>query len=50
LKLAVLASDYPYRTASEHVAQLEAGRVFTPPELAVLYRGNVARGLPGLLT
>jgi predicted TIM-barrel fold metal-dependent hydrolase len=45
----LFGTDYPFRTPLEHVQALEAGKVFSPAELAGLYRGNVARGLPSLL-
>jgi predicted TIM-barrel fold metal-dependent hydrolase len=45
----VFGTDYPFRTPAEHVAQLESGGVFNAAELAGLYHGNVARGLPELL-
>jgi 6-methylsalicylate decarboxylase len=44
----VFGTDYPFRTPSEHVAQLESSKVFSPTELAQLYRGNVMRDLPTL--
>jgi predicted TIM-barrel fold metal-dependent hydrolase len=46
----VFGTDYPFRTPLEHVQSLEAGKVFNAAELTGLYRGNVARALPGLLT
>jgi predicted TIM-barrel fold metal-dependent hydrolase len=45
----VFGTDYPFRTAVEHVEALEAGRVFRGAELAALYRGNVARSMPQLV-
>lgn len=46
----VFGSDYPFRTPAEHVKALEAGEVFTRQELQDLYRGNLQRALPALLT
>jgi 6-methylsalicylate decarboxylase len=46
----VFGSDYPFRTPAEHVGALEAGAVFTRPELQDLYRGNLLRLWPALLT
>ena len=43
----VFGTDYPFRTASEHVSALEGGGVFDAGELAGIWRGNVARILPG---
>jgi 6-methylsalicylate decarboxylase len=45
----VFGTDYPFRTMSEHVAQLESGKVFRGAELTALYRGNVVKALPGLM-
>lgn len=45
----VFGTDYPFRTMSEHVAQLESGKIFKGAELAALYRGNVVKALPGLM-
>jgi predicted TIM-barrel fold metal-dependent hydrolase len=45
----VFGTDYPFRTPLEHVQSLEKGGVFSDAELTQLYRGNVARGMPGLL-
>jgi predicted TIM-barrel fold metal-dependent hydrolase len=45
----VFGTDFPFRTPAEHVAQLESTGVFSRPELDGIYRGNVARALPGLL-
>ena len=44
----VFGTDYPFRTSLEHVRALEAGKVFKPPELAALYRGNVSQRLAEL--
>lgn len=44
----VFGTDYPFRSSLEHVRGLEGGKVFAPPELAALYRGNVALRLPEL--
>jgi len=46
----VFGSDYPFRTPEEHVEALETGGVFTRRELQDLYRGNLQRALPALLT
>src|SRR6185437_3479107 len=46
----VFGSDYPFRTPVEHVNALEAGGVFTRPELQDLYHGNLQRALPALLS
>ena len=46
----VFGSDYPFRTPAEHVKALEAGGVFTRSELQNLYRGNLQRVLPALLS
>jgi 6-methylsalicylate decarboxylase len=46
----VFGSDYPFRTPVEHVEALEAGGVFTRPELQDLYHGNLQRALPALLS
>jgi 6-methylsalicylate decarboxylase len=45
----VFGTDYPFRTMSEHVAQLESGKVFKGADLTALYRGNVVKALPGLM-
>lgn len=45
----VFGTDYPFRTSLEHVQGLESGDVFHGPELAAIYRGNVARLLPDLV-
>ena len=44
----VFGTDYPFRTSLDHVRGLEGGRVFDRPELAAIYRGNVARHLSEL--
>ncbi len=46
----VFGSDYPFRTPAEHVKALEAGGVFSRAELQDVYRGNVQRALPALLS
>jgi 6-methylsalicylate decarboxylase len=42
----VFGSDFPYRTAKEHVDGLEACGVFDSAQLDAIARGNVARLLP----
>ena len=44
----VFGTDYPFRTSADHVRGLETGKVFAPQEIAAIYRGNVATGLPQL--
>jgi len=46
----VFGSDYPFRTPVEHVKALEAGGVFTRSELQDVYRRNLERLLPTLLS
>lgn len=46
----VFGSDYPFRTPAEHVKGLEGGGVFSAVEINSLYRGNVERSLPTLLS
>jgi predicted TIM-barrel fold metal-dependent hydrolase len=46
----VFGTDYPFRTISDHVAALAAGKIFTPAELTAIYRGNIAKKLPSLLS
>lgn len=46
----VFGSDYPFRTPVDHVHALEAGGIFGRSELQDLYRGNLERGLPALLS
>jgi predicted TIM-barrel fold metal-dependent hydrolase len=46
----VFGTDYPFRTPLEHVKALEAGGVFDRKELRGLYRGNIERALPALLS
>jgi len=46
----VFGSDYPFRTPAEHVKALEQGGVFSRSELQDLYRGNLQRALPALLS
>jgi 6-methylsalicylate decarboxylase len=46
----VFGTDYPFRTPLEHVKALEAGGVFNRQELRGLYRGNIERALPALLS
>ncbi len=41
----VFGTDYPFRSSLDHVTGLEAGKVFDHPELAAIYRGNVAKHL-----
>jgi predicted TIM-barrel fold metal-dependent hydrolase len=48
LERIVFGTDYPFRTSADHVRGLETGKVFAPQEIAAIYRGNVARGLPQL--
>ncbi len=45
----VFGTDYPFRTSLDHVTGLETGKVFDRQEIAAIYRGNVAKGLSGLL-
>ncbi len=45
----VFGSDYPFRTAREHVQGLESAKVYTGSELKGIYAGNVGRFLPELL-
>ena len=45
----VFGTDYPFRTSLDHVTGLETGKVFDRREIAAIYRGNVAKGLPELL-
>ena len=45
----VFGTDYPFRTSLDHVTGLETGKVFDKAEIAAIYRGNVAKGLPALL-
>jgi predicted TIM-barrel fold metal-dependent hydrolase len=45
----VFGTDYPFRTSADHVRGLETGKVFAPQEIAAIYRGNVAKGLPQLI-
>jgi predicted TIM-barrel fold metal-dependent hydrolase len=45
----VFGTDYPFRTSLDHVRGLEDGNVFDRPELAAIYRGNVARHLSELV-
>ncbi len=42
----VFGTDYPFRTAGEHVSALESGGVFSDAELKGIWRGNAARVLP----
>jgi len=44
----VFGTDYPFRTSADHVRGLETGKVFASQEIAAIYRGNVAKGLPQL--
>ena len=41
----VFGTDYPFRTAIEHVTALEQGRVFSQDELRGIWRGNAAKAL-----
>jgi 6-methylsalicylate decarboxylase len=45
----VFGSDYPFRTAREHVQGLESANVYSGSELKGIYAGNVGRFLPELL-
>jgi predicted TIM-barrel fold metal-dependent hydrolase len=45
----VFGSDFPFRTALEHVQGLEAAQVYTGEELRGIHAGNVGRFLPELL-
>jgi len=49
LERIVFGTDYPFRTSADHVRGLETGKVFAPQEIAAIYRGNVAKGLPQLV-
>ena len=42
----VFGTDFPFRTAAEHVDSLERGKVFDRAELDAIYRGNANRLLP----
>ena len=42
----VFGTDYPFRTAGEHVTALEQGKVFSQDEMRGIWRGNAARILP----
>ena len=42
----VFGTDFPFRTASDHVQGLESGKVFDQGELAQIYRTNTARLIP----
>ncbi len=44
----VFGTDYPFRSSLDHVTGLEDGKVFDRPELALIYRGNVANHLSEL--
>jgi len=45
----VFGSDYPFRTALDHVKGLEAAKVYTASEIQGIHSGNVRRHLPELL-
>jgi predicted TIM-barrel fold metal-dependent hydrolase len=45
----VFGSDYPFRTALEHVQGLESAKVYRTDELKGIHAGNVERFLPELL-
>ena len=45
----VFGSDFPFRTALEHVQGLESAKVYSGSELKGIYAGNVGRFLPELL-
>jgi predicted TIM-barrel fold metal-dependent hydrolase len=45
----VFGTDYPFRSSLDHVMGLEAGKVFDRPELAAIYRGNLAMHLSELV-
>jgi 6-methylsalicylate decarboxylase len=45
----VFGSDFPFRTALEHVQGLESAKVYTATELKGIYAGNVGRYMPELL-
>jgi predicted TIM-barrel fold metal-dependent hydrolase len=42
----VFGTDFPFRTAAEHVKGLETSQTFSPDELRAIYRDNVLRLLP----
>ncbi len=42
----VFGTDYPFRTADDHVQRLIKGGVFSPAELAQIYRSNALPLLP----
>jgi predicted TIM-barrel fold metal-dependent hydrolase len=42
----VFGTDFPFRTAAEHVTGLEASGAFTADELRAIYRDNPQRLLP----
>ena len=44
----VFGTDFPFRTAAEHVAGLVNGKLFSEAELAAIYRGNALPLLPRL--
>ena len=39
----LFGTDYPYRTAAEHVEELRASKVFTAKELAAIEHENAAK-------
>jgi 6-methylsalicylate decarboxylase len=43
----IFGTDYPYRTAAEHVAELQESRLFTDEELRAVERDNALALLPG---
>jgi predicted TIM-barrel fold metal-dependent hydrolase len=45
----VFGSDFPFRTALDHVKGLESARVYTASEIQGIHAGNVRRHLPELL-
>ena len=44
----VFGTDFPFRTAAEHVNGLVNGKLFSDAELAAIYRDNALPLLPGL--
>ncbi len=42
----VFGTDFPFRTAAEHVRGLETAEVFSPDELRGIYRDNVSKLMP----
>jgi 6-methylsalicylate decarboxylase len=42
----LFGTDYPYRTAAEHVTELRQSHVFSPEELQAVERDNALALLP----